>query len=145
MVRGMDPRIRIHTKMSWIRNTARGAVPLKTVGDCLMLDAGGRKLRPAWWTPCGSTSSWGSTWPSWTSPSATPRSTDTTSPPATSSAQTSSSIIDRERTSAQSTAIPNLHKVAVIFRVFLTSPVVHTVFKDYYVKEFESENYDKYI
>jgi hypothetical protein len=23
LVRGMDPRIRIHTKMSWIRNTAK--------------------------------------------------------------------------------------------------------------------------
>ena len=26
----MDPRIRIHTKMSWIRNIARDIIPLKT-------------------------------------------------------------------------------------------------------------------
>jgi hypothetical protein len=31
LVRGMDPRIRIHTKMSWIRNTDVKCVPLNTI------------------------------------------------------------------------------------------------------------------
>jgi hypothetical protein len=33
----MDPRIRIHTKMSWIRNTARDIIPLNAdLGDGLL-------------------------------------------------------------------------------------------------------------
>jgi hypothetical protein len=39
LVRGTDPRIsiRIHTKMSWIRNTTRDIIPLNTdLGDGLL-------------------------------------------------------------------------------------------------------------
>jgi hypothetical protein len=32
LVRGMNPRIRIHTKMSWIRNTVCSFVELKVPG-----------------------------------------------------------------------------------------------------------------
>jgi hypothetical protein len=55
-VRGMDPRIRIHTKMSWIRNTASqylnsfltelGAWPFKKVpeNDALLLATPGNQI-----------------------------------------------------------------------------------------------------
>jgi len=44
LVRGMDPRIRIHTKMSWIRNTGSGSVRAENWRLCTVLYASPCKI-----------------------------------------------------------------------------------------------------
>ncbi len=47
LVRGMDPRIRIHTKMSWIRNTSSRGSNSATSGSLSLWTARGRSATPA--------------------------------------------------------------------------------------------------